>query len=121
MLGFILNIPWTLIGLILAVISGPSHAGFKKKEKAIILQITKFWWEAGYLKNARAMAMGHVVLLGPKIEKGDLEHELVHVRQFDRFPLIFPFLYYIELLRKGYRNNMYELEAYQLAGNTFKG
>ena len=39
-------------------------------------------------------------------------HELVHVKQFQRYGFIkFPFLYLLESIRKGYRNNKYEVEA----------
>ena len=66
------------------------------------------------------MAIGHVILLSPKIEDFDLEHELIHVQQYDQEPLIYPILYSIELIRKGYRNNKYEIEAYRIAGNVYK-
>jgi hypothetical protein len=46
------------------------------------------------MKNARASAIGHVVILGPNLEDKDLEHELIHVEQYERMPLIQPFLYY---------------------------
>ena len=73
------------------------------------------------MRNARAVTVGHIILLSPRIEAGDIEHELIHVKQFDRLPLIFPILYSIELLRKGYRNNKYEEEAYRAAGNIYRG
>lgn len=73
------------------------------------------------MKRARAMAIGHVVLLGPKLEVKDLEHELVHVSQHQRVPIIQPILYAVELFKRGYRNNKYEIEAYQKAGNVYKG
>ncbi len=120
MIGFILNIPYTLIGLIVAVVSIPTSISFRKKPYAVVIQIKDFWWVFGYIKNARAMAIGHAVLLSPKIEDKDLEHELVHVQQHERMPLIQPILYYIELLKKGYRNNKYEDEAYRIAGNIYK-
>jgi len=72
------------------------------------------------MKNARAMAIGSVVLLGSNALDKDLEHELVHVEQSQRMPFIFPILYYIELFRRGYRNNKYEYEAYSKAGNAYK-
>ena len=72
------------------------------------------------MKGARAMAIGNTVLLGPTIEDHDLEHELVHVTQYQRMPLIYPILYHVELFRKGYRNNKYEDEAYRIAGNVYK-
>ncbi len=67
------------------------------------------------------MTVGHVILLNPRVEENDLEHEQVHVEQYQRFPVIFPFLYYFELLRMGYRNNKYEEEAYSRAGNIYRG
>ena len=85
------------------------------------MQVKNFWWVFGYMRGARAMTIGHVVLLGQNTEAGDMEHELVHVEQFQRAPVLYPFLYYAELLRKGYRNNKYEEEAYRRAGNVYKG
>jgi hypothetical protein len=66
------------------------------------------------------MAIGHLVILGPNLEKYDLEHELVHVEQYMRFPIIFPILNLIELFRVGYKNNKYEVEAYSRSGNIYK-
>ena len=121
MIGFILNIPYTIIGLVVGLISSPTKMGFRKNPYTFVLSVKNFWWTIGYMKNARAMAIGHVVLLGQNLEKGDLEHELVHVEQHQRIPIIQPVLYYIELIRKGYKNNKYENEAYQRAGNIYKG
>ncbi|HYR92246.1 MAG TPA: hypothetical protein VE422_49840 [Terriglobia bacterium] len=42
-------------------------------------------------------------------------HELVHVLQFRRKPLLFPFRYLIHHLRYGYARNPAEVEARQLA------
>lgn len=120
MIGFILNIPYTVVGLIMGLASIPTGVKFRKNPYAFVLNVKKFWWAFGYMKNARAMALGHVVILGPNLEDKDLDHELVHVEQYQRMPLIQPILYYIELLRKGYRNNKYEDEAYRRAGNIYK-
>lgn len=65
------------------------------------------------------MTIGSTVILNPRVEDKDLEHELVHVEQGQRVPLIQPILYYTELLRKGYRANKYEEEAYSRAGNRY--
>ena len=115
-----MNIPYTVIGLIVGLISIPGGINFKKSPYAFIVNVKNFWWVIGYMKNARAMTIGHVILLGPKLEDKDLEHELIHVEQHQRMPLIQPILYYIELIRKGYRNNKYEEEAYNKAGNIYK-
>jgi len=120
MIGFILNIPYTVVGLIAALASIPMKISFRTSPYAIILNVKKFWWAVGYLKNARAMAIGHVVLLGSNLENKDLEHELVHVEQHQRIPIIQPVLYCIELIRRGYKDNKYEQEAYQMAGNTYR-
>ncbi|MES2315366.1 MAG: hypothetical protein V4486_01370 [Patescibacteria group bacterium] len=120
-ISFILNLPYTFLGLVLALVSIPDlKMDFRAKPIAIIVHVTIFWWAFGYMKGARAMAIGNVVILGQNIEKGDLKHELVHVEQFDRNPLVQPILYFIELGRKGYRNNKYEVEAYTRAGNIYK-
>jgi hypothetical protein len=71
------------------------------------------------MKNARAANVGHVILLGQKTEPLDKEHELVHVSQYMKYPLIFPALYYLEIARKGYRNNRFEAEAYSISGNRY--
>ncbi len=41
-----------------------------------------------------------------------LRHELKHVEQFQQYgTLVFLWLYLLESIRKGYKNNKYELEA----------
>lgn len=120
MIGFILNLPYTLIGLIVGFISSPEAIDMKKNPYAIVLKVRKLWWAIGYMKGARAVTIGHTILLGSRIENKDLEHELIHVQQYERAPLIYPILYYTELIRKGYKNNKYEVEAYRIAGNVYK-
>jgi len=121
MISFVINLPYTVIGLIVALISMPNKISFILRPCSIIFKVKKFWWKFGYLRNARAMTIGHVVLLGPNLEAKDFEHELIHVEQYQRLPLIYPFLYYYELIKRGYRNNKYEEEAYRRAGNIYKG
>lgn len=120
MIGFVLNLPYTFIGLLVGLISIPTSIRFSRDPYAFVLTIRKFWWTFGYMKGARAMAIGHTVLLSPLIEDKDLEHELVHVRQHERMPLIQPLLYYFELFKNGYKGNKYEVEAYEVAGNVYK-
>lgn len=120
MIPFILNFPYTLTGLVVTLISFPTSVKFHTDPLAIIFNVKKIWSAVGYMRGARAAAIGHIVLLSPSTEAKDLEHELVHVRQYQRLPLIFPILYHIEFIRNGYRNNKYEDEAYRLAENTYK-
>ncbi len=121
MIGFILNIPYTLLGLLAGIFSLPRTVLWKTRPYAVILNVKSFWWAIGYIRGARAMAIGHTVLLSPKIENKDLEHELVHVQQCQQTPLIQPFLYLIEVFKNGASpRNKYEAEAYQIAGNVYK-
>ena len=71
------------------------------------------------MRGVRAANIGQVILLGPKLDPKDLKHELIHVEQYMRYPFIYPFLYYYELFKKGYRNNRFEDEAYRRAGNFY--
>jgi hypothetical protein len=120
MIGFILNIPYTIVAFGAVLLSLPTKLELRRRPRAFIFNVKKFWWTFGYMTNARAMAIGHVVMLGPNFLDKDLEHELIHVEQYQRMPLVFPILYHIELIRKGYRNNKYEDEAYRRAGNVYK-
>lgn len=121
MIGFILNIPWSVIGLLVGVVSMPKTVAWNTKPYAVIMTVKSLWWAIGYTKGARAVAIGHIVILGPKIEEKDLEHELVHVEQHERVPLIQPLLYFIEVIKNGASpKNKYEAEAYSKAGNVYR-
>lgn len=69
----------------------------------------------------RAATTGHVILLTDKTMKNDLEHEIIHVRQYQKYPVIFPVLYYYETFKKGYRKNRFEDEAYTISGSHYGG
>ncbi len=118
---FILNLPITLAGIFLSILSFPYKIKLIKNPFAFVLSVKNLWWTYPYLKNARAVTAGHIILLGPKVLKNDLEHELIHVKQGERYPLIFPLLYLYELLKRGYRQNRFEYEAYTLSMSVYKG
>lgn len=122
-LAKILNLPWTLAGLFAVVLSVPKGFSFHGTPFAIVADVRGFWWYEWLPgeKGVRALTVGNIVLLGQNIEKGDLEHELVHVEQFERRPLIFPFFYWVEKVRYGNRYNKYENEAYTRARNVWIG
>lgn len=67
-------------------------------------------------KSPKGYALGHVVVIRDDISEDQIEkiiqHELVHVEQGERYPLIFPILSIIETFRHGYANNRFEMEAY---------
>jgi hypothetical protein len=121
LLAFLLNLPWTLAGLLLGIISLPRGIRLHFKPFGLIITVRSFWWQTwlpGY-GGVRASSIGAVVLLGKKLLANDLEHELVHVAQYEREPLIHPFLYVYQSLRYGYKNNKYEIEAYTKAKNKY--
>ena len=112
MIKYILNIPYTLIGIIISVLSFPKKIVFLKRPLSLIFYVKNMWWRFGYLKGARAITLGNIVILGPKIEEFDLGHEITHVYQYLKYPLIFPVLYYVELFKNGYKDNKFEKEAF---------
>jgi hypothetical protein len=64
--------------------------------------------------HASAVTLGGTILVHPEVEidEGLLVHELVHVEQWRADPL-FAARYVAEWMRRGYRGNRYEIEAYQ--------
>lgn len=121
--AFLCNLPWTIIGLLAALLSVPTSMNYTTQPFAIIFRVGSFWWLTWmpWYKGARAITNGHVVSVGPNADIRDLQHELVHVEQGIRYPLIFPFLHTIEWLRRGYRNNKYEAEAFARSGSRYTG
>ena len=118
---FIINLPFTLLAIIPVLLSVPYSIKISKNPIAFILKVKRFWWAFGYMKHARAMTFGHVILMSPAVLKNDLEHEIIHVKQFDRYPFVFPLLYARELLKNGPRYNCFEDEAYKLSKSVYKG
>jgi hypothetical protein len=118
LLSVILNLPWTALGLVGAIISLPRNVAVHQRPFALVLKVRSFWWLPQ--KGVRATTTGSVVLLGSHLEPKDLEHELVHVAQYNHRPFVFAFLYALESLRHGNRHNKYELAAYETAGNVYK-
>jgi hypothetical protein len=118
-LSFLLNLPWTIVGLIAAIASIPYRNRLNKSPLALIIYVQSFWWYGWYAKGVRGMAVGNIILLGPKELEKDLEHELIHVEQYEREPFIHPFLYIWQSFRHGYERNKYEIEAYQRSGNVY--
>jgi len=69
----------------------------------------------GNMKGAAAaVTLGGTILVHPEagIDEGLLVHELVHVRQW-REDRLFAVKYVAEWVRRGYRQNRYEVEAYE--------
>jgi hypothetical protein len=122
-LTFILNLPWTIILIVASVFSVPNKVKLHHKPFAIIIYVRSFWYYRWIpsQKGVRAMTLGSVILLGPKLLQNDLEHELVHIEQHEREPLIHPIMNGIETLRHGYRQNKYETGAYSTSDSIHIG
>lgn len=117
---FLLNFPFTLAGVVAMLLSGLYSFTLIKNPIALVFKVRSFWWAFGYFKYARAMTVGHIILMGPKVLKNDLEHEIIHVRQWERYPVIYPFLYLHEPFKKDYRQNRFEDEAYRLSKSIYR-
>ena len=120
LVAFVLNLPYTLVGAILLIPSFPYGFKLIKNPLSFVFKVKSFWWGFGYLKYSRAITISHIIFLGPRLLKNDLEHELIHVKQFDKYPLIFPILYYYERFKNGYRQNKFEDEAYTLSNSIYE-
>lgn len=118
---FILNLPFTLTGILPLLLSVPYQVKLNKNPLAFVFKVKSFWWTFGYFKYARAMTIGYIILMSPKELKNDFEHEIIHVKQVERYPFIFPVLYLYELLTKGARLNRFEDEAYTLSKSIYRG
>ena len=71
----------------------------------------------------RAVTLGHVVLAVDELEEPVIQHEIVHVRQFERwgplFLLMYPLASLGAWLRGGhpYRDNLFEVQARRAEGS----
>lgn len=120
LISLILNLPYTLTGIILALSLFPKSVIFASNPYRIVFKVRRDSFGFDFKKGWRGMTMCNVIILNNLEQAKDLEHEIIHVKQFQSFPLIFPILYTIELWKHGYRNNKYEDEAYSGAGNIYK-
>ena len=68
---------------------------------------------SGMGRPAAAVTLGRTIVFHPdaRITRRLLLHELAHVRQWQRRPLVFPLLYILSHLRHGYESNPFEVEA----------
>src|SRR5690349_10125591 len=105
LLAILLNLPWTLLGVLGALLSVPIGMHFNSKPPAVIFRVKSLWWLdrlPGH-KGVRAAAWGNLAIEGPNTLKNDDKHELIHIEQAMRRPLIHPVLYAIESIRHGHK------------------
>ena len=118
-ISFLLNLPYTFLGVLLAFLLVPKNVRWDQAHRAIIFYVKRDSFGISYMKGWRGMTCGHTIILNAREELNDLAHELIHVEQNSRLPLVFPFFYSFELLRKGYEHNKYEVEAYSRSGSVY--
>lgn len=107
--------PWSLVGLLLSPL-------FRRRVIVRgVLLAEGAAWPAVLGWRYRAITFGHVVLSIDELDPGTLDHELVHVRQYERWGPLFVPAYLMESVRalaRGdhhYRDNAFEIAARDLS------
>jgi hypothetical protein len=112
---FILNLPWSLLGLLCGLLSLPQNIRVDRPRSVVIINVKRLWMNEIFLwRGVRGLTLGNTMLLSKLSNNNTYNHEIIHVRQFMKMPLIFPALYLTESLWHGYKNNKYEIEAHGL-------
>jgi hypothetical protein len=104
-------LPWTLLGLLLSAFwpRRRMHGPVRICEGAT--------WPRRLGWRYRAITFGHVILVVGDLDEETLAHELVHVRQYERWgPFFIPVYLVASALAAGsgdhpYRDNRFEVEA----------
>jgi hypothetical protein len=125
-LGIVWAFPWTAVGLVFGVVGLATGGRVQRRGRVLefyggALQAL-LEWAPGTGCGAAAMTLGHVVLgcSGDALDAAR-EHELVHVRQYERWgPLFVPayLLCSAVIWSRGgdaYRENPFEREAYAVS------
>jgi hypothetical protein len=108
--------PWSLVGLLLA----PFFRKRSRQRGFLLCQGAEWPRRLGW--KYRAITFGHVVLCVDAADPGVLAHELVHVRQYERWgPLLVPaylIASLVALVRGGHahRDNAFETAARRISG-----
>ena len=104
----------------LEVTGDPVPEGVVFREGALIPRIGGVLGKMG--GPAAAVTLGRTIVVHPgvRLSRRLLVHELAHVRQWEEDRL-FPVRYTLESLRRGYRDNRYEVEAREAEGAAHAG
>jgi hypothetical protein len=115
-------LPITIFGLILAAIVKASGGICKRYGNALEAsngEASRLLWLMNPWGNIEAITLGHVILARDTNTAARLRtHEHTHVRQYERWGVIFPFAYLassaIAMIKGGdaYRDNVFEREAF---------
>jgi hypothetical protein len=108
---FILNIPWTILGFLSALIC-LIYKIETDKRGFIKVFVKRLWITEIFLgRRTYGLVLGNVIILSQYANEQILIHEMIHVKQFEKMPFIFPILYLYENYKNGYEKNKYEIEA----------
>ena len=120
---FISNLPWSIVGIMTAMLSIPKKVKFSKKPSAIIFYIRSFWWYSWIprFKKVRGITNGHIISVNDEADDLDVKHALIHVEQNMRYPLISGFVFGFEQLIHGFgpERNRFEKEAYERSRSRY--
>ncbi|MBW3605062.1 MAG: hypothetical protein KY460_09160 [Actinobacteria bacterium] len=108
--GYVWAAPLTVAGMLLGSLSGTTP-----EVRDGVLLFVGAGGVAGWMLRWRgfsAATLGHVIVAAGHPDAALLRHELVHVRQAERWGPLFVPLYLAGLLRYGYRHNPFERAAY---------
>lgn len=108
--GYAWAAPLTMVGLLLGAASGSMphvHEGALVFADAGGLAGSMLRW-----RGFKAATLGHAIVAIGQPSATLLRHELIHVRQAERFGPLFAPLYLAALVRYGYRRNPFERAAY---------
>jgi hypothetical protein len=127
LLRFVWASPYTLLGLLLGGIGVSTGGTAQVRGRTIEFYGGAVTWFVAHLPqgpSTLALTLGHTIL-GQTDTALDIarDHELVHVRQFERWgPFMGPAYLLASLVlwfrgRRAYRDNPFEREAYDKKGN----
>jgi hypothetical protein len=113
------RVAWASPGTVLGLLLAPFFKRRSVVRRVIVCEGAT--WAGRLSRRYRAMALGHVVLCVDDIDAAILDHELVHVSQWERwgpaFVLAYPLATLVALARGKhyYRDNHFEVEARRLS------
>jgi hypothetical protein len=124
LLKYLWPFPITMFGLILAGIVKASGGHCSRHSNALEASngaASRLLWLMNPWAKIEAITLGHVILArNPAVAARLRTHEHTHVRQYERWGVIFPFAYLassaIAVMKGGdaYRDNVFEREAFAM-------
>lgn len=105
--------PWSIVGLSLA----PFFESRRGARRALVCEGAGWAGRLGW--RYRAITFGHVILSVDRLDEATLDHELVHVAQYEKWGPLFVPLYLLASLRAllggghFYRGNAFEVAAHR--------